>query len=404
MRRRRVVAEPEPAQLRAHLGQRDVVPGQHRLTLPAQRLGLRRVGVPEAGGELLDRRLGRSATAPTEQPRLVTGEFSPQRLGAQTSGTAAGATQAPSAWTPLGDLPIRVTDNVAAEHDGTIYSVAGRSGGMAALRTGYAYDVAAGTWSRIADMPNGREKPAAGFVDGKLYVAGGRGAGYPVDMVEQLDIYDPAADAWSPLPNANSSVYRGAGACGFHKIGGASGGLSGTPFVEVLPGNADCGSDRDAGWLSVSRTSATLRPGQRVELTVRLDARDADQPGTFAADLLLRTDTPYRTTEVPVTMAVAAPRTWGLLTGTVTALSCTGAFAPLAGATVTVGGRSGDLGLRTGADGSFARWLPVRESPLALVAAIDGYLPATATARLWPGRATEVALALDRLDCVRAGR
>ncbi|MCT2585528.1 carboxypeptidase regulatory-like domain-containing protein [Actinophytocola gossypii] len=482
----------------------------------------------------------RTASAAGAEPRLVHGDFTPGRLDPGTSSPAPAATRAGTEWVPQGDLPIPVVDNAAAAHDGIVYSLGGRSGIRQAIQDVYAYD--AGVWTRLADLPHGREKPAAGFVDGRLYVVGGWGTGIPTDLVEQLDIYDPAtgtwsagapmpdpvagagtavldgalyviggcpadadcgttavhrydaasntwdrvadypepvawsscggleaavycaggigndtssragyaydpgldrwtpradlpidlwgaattvangrllvsggvtdgratitnqgfaydpaADTWSALPNANSSVYRGAGACGFLKFGGRQGGGSPTPFVELLPGHTACGPDRDADWLAVSPRSVTLAPGERVTLTVRFDARRADQPGEFAADLLVRTDTPYRTSEVPAAMTVAAPRGWGLLTGAVTGLTCAGVTSPVRGATVTLTDRTGSRALGTGPDGEFARWLPARR--YSLIASADGYLPAVAESRVRRGQETTVDLTLDRLDC-----
>lgn len=475
-------------------------------------------------------------------PTLVHGEFSPYRLTGDASPAPSATAGGGGAWQAQGDMPYQVADNAAAAHDGVIYTVAGRSGSRDAIQDAYALDTRTGVWSRIANLPHGRERPVAGVAGGRLYVAGGWGTGFPLDMVEQLDVYDPATgawsagadmpkpvaaagsavlddtlyvvggclgesqcgtstvqryrpatntwdtvadypealawvscgaiearlyctggtvdrrpsrstysydpgldrwtrhadlpadswaaattvangrlllsggvtngtstitnqghayspatDTWSPLPNSVNSIFRGAGACGFYKVGGGASGLGGTPFVELLPGNSSCTSDRDADWLSAAPRAVTLRPGERVALTVRFDARTTDQPGTFPADLLLRTDTPYPTVEIPATMTVAPPANWGLLTGTVTALSCAGATNPLPGATVTVTGRSDATALTTTATGGYARWLP--SGQYSLIAAADGHIPATADVRLRPGQPTVTDLPLTRFDC-----
>ena len=63
--------------------------------------------------------------------------------------------------------------------------------------------------------------------------------------------YDPAAGAWSDLPNSNTARYRGGMACGVYKIGGSSGGFTATVDSETLPGFEDCGrSAADVEWMT----------------------------------------------------------------------------------------------------------------------------------------------------------
>ncbi|MBI4324658.1 MAG: hypothetical protein HY674_05285 [Chloroflexi bacterium] len=52
-------------------------------------------------------------------------------------------------------------------------------------------------------MPTPRNRAAAGVIEGKLYVAGGNGAGNLITAI--LEVYDPATDIWStrqPMPTA----------------------------------------------------------------------------------------------------------------------------------------------------------------------------------------------------------
>ena len=56
-------------------------------------------------------------------------------------------------------------------------------------------------------MATPREKHAVAVLDGKLYVAGGRGAGY--DRLSSVERYDPALGAWeavAPMAAARSGV------------------------------------------------------------------------------------------------------------------------------------------------------------------------------------------------------
>ncbi|WP_248962198.1 Kelch repeat-containing protein [Sphaerisporangium perillae] len=83
-------------------------------------------------------------------------------------------------------------------------------------------------------------------------------------MTNQGWAYDPAANTWSALPNANFARYRAAAACGFTTAAGVA------------------------------------------------------QPGTYTAQLGIRSSTPYAVTPIGVTMTVRPPGDWGKLTGIVT--------------------------------------------------------------------------------------
>jgi N-acetylneuraminic acid mutarotase len=90
--------------------------------------------------------------------------------------------------------PIPIMDNTADAFDGKVYSVGGFDGG-ANLNLAFAYDPGTDTWGEIASMSEVREKPAAAFVDGLLYVVGGwDDVG---GTVGTLEIYDPGSDTWS---------------------------------------------------------------------------------------------------------------------------------------------------------------------------------------------------------------
>lgn len=81
------------------------------------------------------------------------------------------------------------------------------------------FDPATGTWSRRADMINARNHAAAGVIENKIYVAGGRAGSVFIPNAFNLDLveeYDPATDRWSlrpPMPTPRSAaawgVYNG---------------------------------------------------------------------------------------------------------------------------------------------------------------------------------------------------
>jgi N-acetylneuraminic acid mutarotase len=120
----------------------------------------------------------------------VPGDFSPLALG-RASGRGPRPVAGPAPWQTLPDLPTRIMDNTVAERGGTIYSIGGvdETGPLAA---GWSYR--AGAWTRIADLPEGREAPAGAFIGDTLYVNGGWGPNGRASGGTYA--YDPGANAW----------------------------------------------------------------------------------------------------------------------------------------------------------------------------------------------------------------
>lgn len=77
------------------------------------------------------------------------------------------------------------------------------------------FDPATGTWSRRVDMINARNHAAAGVIDNKIYVAGGRAGSVFIPNALNLDLleeYDPATDRWTlrpPMPTPRSAAAWG---------------------------------------------------------------------------------------------------------------------------------------------------------------------------------------------------
>lgn len=132
-------------------------------------------------------------------------------------------------WKALAPLPTRRGAANAVVHDGRIYVIGGAGthpGSKAtdihparphrALGTNEVYDPATNTWETRSAMPTARNHAAAGVVNNKIYVIGGRlGAAFitrasNTDIVEE---YDPAADQWgalkAPMPTPRSAVAWG---------------------------------------------------------------------------------------------------------------------------------------------------------------------------------------------------
>src|SRR5262249_18321549 len=136
------------------------------------------------------------------------------------------------------------------------------------LASTYAYHPASNTWTRGADMPYDNWGMAASGAGGRLQVVGGVTANNSA-LTNQAAQYAPFAASCAALPNANSALYRGGGACGMYQIGGHDSVTTAVGSSELLPGYDQCG---DVPWLSADTSTVNLAPGQSATVTVRLDA------------------------------------------------------------------------------------------------------------------------------------
>jgi hypothetical protein len=159
----------------------------------------------------------------------------------------------------------------------------------------------------------------------------------------------------------------------------------------------------DVPWLSHDVETATLQPGDQVQVTVTTDSSAAEegQPGAYAAGVGIRHDTPYAVDSVGVTMNVTPPDGWGKITGTVTGVTCEGEASPLSGATVQINGKTQEVHFNTGGEGTYAYWLPSKENPLTMIVAQSGYHPQTRDARIMPRKTVTEDFALHAV--CRAG-
>jgi N-acetylneuraminic acid mutarotase len=101
--------------------------------------------------------------------------------------------------------------------DDILYVVGGSNGSFGFFATLEAYDPATGSWrTTLAPMPTARVDPAAGVVNGVLYVVGG----FAWDAIGRtisghfatVEAYDPATNSWttvSPMPTARSGSAAG---------------------------------------------------------------------------------------------------------------------------------------------------------------------------------------------------
>jgi hypothetical protein len=93
---------------------------------------------------------------------------------------------------------------------------------------------------------------------------------------------------------------------------------------------------------------------------------------------------------VDVTLTVKPPKTWGKIAGTVTSASGT----PIAGATVQISTWATSYTLRTDKNGQYALWLDVRNNPLQVIVAKDGYQPQVRTVKIAKGTTTRADFSL----------
>lgn len=120
-------------------------------------------------------------------------------------------------WSSAAALPIATNHNAAAVVQNRLYAFGGTSNRV------FIYNVQDNSWGEVAPMRFQHGNTAAvGVIDGKLYVAGGNGTG--MNQTE-LEVYDPAANTWTPL--ASMSVARNHTAGGvidgkFYVVGGRS--------------------------------------------------------------------------------------------------------------------------------------------------------------------------------------
>jgi N-acetylneuraminic acid mutarotase len=128
-------------------------------------------------------------------------------------------------WKALAALPTKRGSPVAAVVGDKIYVIGGAATlpgseatalmptvPQAVLGTVEEYDPATNTWRARSPMPTPRNHAAAGTVNGKIYVIGGRvgaafiGVASDISVVEE---YDPAADKWG-APRARMPTTRSA--------------------------------------------------------------------------------------------------------------------------------------------------------------------------------------------------
>jgi hypothetical protein len=88
--------------------------------------------------------------------------------------------------------------------NGKLYVIGGAASDQIGTNTVFEYDPArpAGSrWQTRSPMPTARMYLGASSVDGTIYAIGGTPRAVPVTDLRTVEAYDPATDAWTPLPS-----------------------------------------------------------------------------------------------------------------------------------------------------------------------------------------------------------
>jgi N-acetylneuraminic acid mutarotase len=303
-------------------------------------------------------------------------------------------------WSSLAAYPHNDAWEGCGGISGKVYC-AGGTDGASTFKNGFVLDPSANTWSPIADMPIDLWASSAGAANGLLLESSGVTNGFST-ITNQGYAYDPAADSWTALPNAQFPRYRAGGSCGFYKIGGSSGGFNPTPDSELLSGLTQCGVT-DVPWLAENPTSTTVQPGQTVNVTITLSATTAakvTQPGTYTAQLGIEHNTPYVVNPINITMLVTPPNGFGKIAGTVTVTDCKGNTVPLKGVQIQANGTGQSFSLTTDANGAYAFWAAAATNSYTIIASKDGWIAQVTMANVKGGGQTvTVNFNLQKLGC-----
>ena len=165
---------------------------------------------------------------------------------------------------------------------------------------------------------------------------------------------------------------------------------------------------QDVTWLSEQPASGSvpMASAQDIEVTFDASVPEVFMPGTYTADLIVKSNDPLNNRlTVPVQMVVTAPADWGELRGTVeTQGYCDSNPAPLGGATVMI--ESGDgysFSTQTDANGFYHIWADSDHNPLTVTVTAVDQSDGSAVVNIIPGGVVEQNFSLRWLKpCVSA--
>ena len=155
-----------------------------------------------------------------------------------------------NSWGTRAPLPRALHHVNVAALGGRIYVLGGlATDAFTAVGDSFVYDPAADAWTPVAGLPVGTERGAAAVavLDGLIYLAGGS----RVIVVDDVSRYDPVADTWTALPALPSPRYHAASAAAGGRIwvvGGLADLVQFTPFADVL--SLTPGHGAAAAWMA----------------------------------------------------------------------------------------------------------------------------------------------------------
>jgi len=131
-------------------------------------------------------------------------------------------TVASNSWTTKASMPIRSHGGAAAAIDGKLWVIAtpAGEGGFYTNETRlFRYDPATDTWSEREPAPHHHHRAAVGVINGKIYVAGGMTKTlrnevtyeYEPETFAELDVYDPATNVWTTKARMPTARWGAAG-------------------------------------------------------------------------------------------------------------------------------------------------------------------------------------------------
>ena len=139
-------------------------------------------------------------------------------------------------------LPSPRFSSVVEQLGSTVHLVGGWSfdrSNNVSLASHTGFDLASGTYlaGPLAPLQAARNHAYSGVIAGKLYVTGGRAPGHEAadgSNVASTEVYDPATDAWSPLPDLPTPRSGGASAVFGGKLYVLGGGLPGNTVYKAV--------------------------------------------------------------------------------------------------------------------------------------------------------------------------
>ncbi|MBN2002565.1 MAG: S8 family serine peptidase [Anaerolineae bacterium] len=256
----------------------------------------------------------------------------------------------------------------------------------------YTYDISTDTLSRV-DRATG-----AGTLIGPIGFDAAFGQGMDFDSISGQMLM--AAFNNETFQGELRAVNLATGATTLLGVLGGSGSLYQLGWL-ALPNSGDI------PWLSTDPVSGTLDTNAVSVLDVVFDAgvSETTQPGDYHGALIVSSNAANGSIQIPVTLTVTPPDSWGKVTGTVVGLEvCDTNPTPLSGVEVFIRSSGGlTWTATTDANGAYRLWLDEAHSPLTVSVSVPGYLPGEITGvSVTSGGVNTVDLSLRRpVPCVQ---